>query len=242
MSKELPQQTTSKRVKFEGIQEYINASTGEVIQMAVTDIEERDFNFSKVWMRNFISSLDLIGNKKTRLAFWIIDNLNKENQLIYSYRQIAEQTGMSLDTVSTTMKTLKEADFLRQIGQIYTVNPDIIFKGTRTARLGVLEQYHSEPIQPPTKQEKIESLKNSISQLTQELRKLQGTDVALDLDVDPQPVLKPGKDGTLETVEVAKPAKKPRKSRTKNTIPKDPESISGQMKIVSTDMSTATEE
>lgn len=171
--KQLPSNvTTSKKVKIVGVQEFINRDTGEIVPMAVTDIEERDFNFSKVWMRNFISSLDLIGNKKTKLAFWIIDNLNKENQLIYSYRQISEQTGLSLDTVSVTMKTLKDADFLRQKGQVYTVNPDIIFKGTRAARVGVLQQYHSEPIELPSKQDKIETIRNSIAKLQGELDKL----------------------------------------------------------------------
>ncbi len=214
MSK-LPTTTTSKKVKIVGYQEYLNVDTGEIVPMAVTDIEDRDFNFSKVWMKNFIATLDLIGNKKTALAFWVIDNLNKENQLIYSYRQIAEQTGLSLDTVSTTMKTLKNADFLRQIGQVYTVNPDIVFKGTRAARIGVLNQYHSEPIKPPTKDEKVKTIKDTISKLQKELDTLLQGENVIDTEINGQ--LSFDEQGNLyeEAVMVEEPKQKTKRKRKK---------------------------
>lgn len=106
-------------------------------------IEDRDFNFHKVWLEHIISSLDLIGNQKTRLAFWIIDNLDKENKLTMTYRQIAEKSGISLDTVRVTMKSLMDSNFLERINQgAYRVNPDVVFKGTRSGRLNVLYQYN----------------------------------------------------------------------------------------------------
>ena len=82
----LPQKTTSKKVKYKGVQSFINASTGEVQEFVVTDIEDRDFNFTKVWMRNFVNQLEIIGNQKTKICFWIIDNLNKENEIAMTYR------------------------------------------------------------------------------------------------------------------------------------------------------------
>ena len=90
------EQTTTKRVKVVGTEEYINTRTGELEQMQVTSIEDRDFNFTKMWMKNFISTLDIVGNQKTRLCFWIIDHVDKENRLIGTYRTIASQSGMSL--------------------------------------------------------------------------------------------------------------------------------------------------
>ena len=39
-------QTTTKRVKVVGTEEYINTRTGELEQMQVTSIEDRDFNFT----------------------------------------------------------------------------------------------------------------------------------------------------------------------------------------------------
>ena len=135
---------TTKKVKVIGTRKYINRDRGEIEDFQVVNIEERDFNFHKIWLNHIINSLDLIGNQKTRLAFWIVDNLDKENKLTMTYRQISEKSGISYQTVSRTMKSLIESNFLQQINQgAYRINPNIIFKGTRSGRLNVLYQYNS---------------------------------------------------------------------------------------------------
>ena len=135
---------TTKKVKVIGTRKYINQDSGEIEDFQVVNIEERDFNFHKIWLNHIINSLDLIGNQKTRLAFWIVDNLDKENKLTMTYRQISEKSGISYQTVSRTMKSLIEGNFLHQINQgAYRINPNIIFKGTRYGRLNVLYQYNS---------------------------------------------------------------------------------------------------
>ena len=134
---------TTKKVKVIGTRKYINQDSGEIEDFQVVNIEERDFNFHKIWLNHIINSLDLIGNQKTRLAFWIVDNLDKESKLTMTYRQISEKSGISYQTVSRTMKSLIESNFLQQINQgAYRINPNIIFKGTRSGRLNVLYQYN----------------------------------------------------------------------------------------------------
>lgn len=141
----MKQKQTSKKIKIIGNTQYINRNTGEIEDFQVVSIEERDFNFHKVWLSHIINSLELIGNQKTKLAFWIIDNLDKENKLTMTYRQISEKSNISYQTVSRTMKSLIESNFLQQINQgAYRVNPDVIFKGTRNGRLNVLYQYNSD--------------------------------------------------------------------------------------------------
>lgn len=141
-------QTTSKKQKFVGVKEFLDPTTNTLVPMQITTIEERDFDFSKVWMRNLINSMDDIVNQKMRLAFWIIDNLNKENQLIMTQRKIAEKTGISLKTVSSTMKMLCEPEngslpFLQKINSgAYRVNPDVMFKGSHSNRMGIVMEYH----------------------------------------------------------------------------------------------------
>ncbi|CEK35788.1 Firmicute plasmid replication protein (RepL) [[Clostridium] sordellii] len=136
---------TSKKVKVIGNQTYINRDTGEIEDFQVVNIEERDFNFHKIWLSHIINSLDLIGNQKTKLAFWILDNLDKENKLTMTYRQISEKSGISYQTVSRTMKSLIDSDFLQQINQgAYRVNPNVVFKGSRNGRLNVLYQYNTD--------------------------------------------------------------------------------------------------
>ena len=59
-----------------------------------------------------------------------------------TYRQIADKSNISLDTVRVTMRSLMDSNFLERINQgAYRVNPDVIFKGGKTDRLNVLYQY-----------------------------------------------------------------------------------------------------
>src|SRR5699024_11049038 len=134
--------TTRKKVKLLGTKEFIDASTVEKETMQVTNIEERDANFHKIWLGHMLESLDMIGNQKIRVAMFIMENINKENELIMTYRVIAEKTNTSLQTISETMKALKKSNLLSKIRNgYYRVNPDVIFKGGRNDRMNVLLRY-----------------------------------------------------------------------------------------------------
>src|SRR5699024_1527755 len=79
---------------------------------------------------------------KIRVAMFVLLNINKENELIMTYRVIAEKTNTSLQTVSETMKALQESNLLSKIRNgYYRVNPDVIIKGGRNDRMNVLLRY-----------------------------------------------------------------------------------------------------
>ena len=42
--------TTRKKVKIVGRENYINQNTGEIKEMKIINIEERDANFHKIWL------------------------------------------------------------------------------------------------------------------------------------------------------------------------------------------------
>lgn len=134
---------TRKKVKVVGTETYIKQDTGELREMQVIDIEERDANFHKLWLGHILNSIDLIGNQKTRLAFWILDHLDSNNLLPMTQRQITDKSGISYQTVSRTLQALIDSNFLQRINQgAYRVNPDVLFKGGKNARMNVLLQYH----------------------------------------------------------------------------------------------------
>ena len=135
--------TTRRKMKIVGKQTYINQETGEMNEVQVIDIEERDANFHKIWLSHILNSIDLIGNQKTKLAFWILDNIDSENQLIMTQRKIAKNSGISLYTVSETLKVLMDSNFLQKINSgAYRVNPNVLWKGGKSARMNVLFKYH----------------------------------------------------------------------------------------------------
>ena len=176
-------QRTVKKAKIIGQEEYINTKTGEIETMDVIRLEDRDFNFHKVWMRNFISTLDIIGNQKAKVCFWIIENLTKDNRLLFTYRGISDATGISLDTVSKTMKVLLDADFLRKSDVGYIVNPNILFKGQRSNRMNILNQYQAGTQITISKAEKIKNIEKTISQLQHQLNDLRKQETAEDAKI-----------------------------------------------------------
>ncbi|HDR7214965.1 replication/maintenance protein RepL [Heyndrickxia sporothermodurans] len=134
--------TTRKKVKFTGTQKYINQDTGEIVEMNVTEIEERDANFHKIWLGHVMESLDIIGNKKVKILQFIINNMNKENQFLYTYSMIEKETNISRATIAETMTSLQSADFLKKVKNgHYEINPDVIFKGGKNARMDILIRY-----------------------------------------------------------------------------------------------------
>lgn len=138
---------TTKKQKFVGYKMLIDPETGEQYPMQMNVLEDRDFNFHKVWLQHLVNSLDGIGNQRLRLAFWIIDHLDRENKLTMTQRAIAKDSGMSLQTVSRTLKALQEGTpaFLVKINSgAYRVNPDVIWKGSYSNRMGICYEYHSE--------------------------------------------------------------------------------------------------
>lgn len=139
--------STSKKQKFVGCKEFLDPSTNEVVPMQVIQVEDRDFNFHKVWLKNLIMSLDGISNQRLKLAFWILDHLDSENKLVMTQRAMAQKSGMSLDTVMKTMKALQSGSpaFLQKINNgAYRVNPNVIWKGSFDKRMGICFNYGRE--------------------------------------------------------------------------------------------------
>lgn len=134
--------TTRKKTKVVGCESYINSKTGEVVDMEVIEIEERDANFHKLWLGHVIAALNLVGNKKIQVINHMLGEMNKYNQYIGTQRQIAERIGVSVKTVNAALSMLLKADFLKQENQgVYIINPDKVFRGGRNDRLNVLYRY-----------------------------------------------------------------------------------------------------
>lgn len=135
---------TLKKQKFVGTKTLVDPETGEAWASQINVLEDRDFNFHKVWLEHLVQALDDISNQRLRLAFWIIDHLDKENKLVMTQRAIAEKSGMGLATVTRTMRALQggEVPFLQKINSgAYRVNPDVVFKGSFSNRIAVCYEY-----------------------------------------------------------------------------------------------------
>lgn len=166
------------QVKYEG-QKLFYDENGEPISMNVTISEQKDFNFHKIWMTEALQTLGLIGNKKTDVAYKLIDLMKKDNSIPYTYQEIANISGTGIDTVAKTIQVLIEANFIkRKRAGYYVLNPGIIFKGTSKNRAYYLTEYRSlqsTEIAPKKTtqdrlQDKLQELKNTQESLMEEIK------------------------------------------------------------------------
>jgi len=138
--------TTTKKTKVIGKETYINQQTGEIQEMNVIDITENtDANFHKIWLGHILAALDIIGSQKIKVLNYFLENMNKENLIVATQRKIADDTKTSIQTVSLTIKALKEANILVQVQSgVYRINPNVIFKGYNNSRMNILYRYNIE--------------------------------------------------------------------------------------------------
>lgn len=147
---------THKKVKVQGGVKYVNQETGQVEDFQVIQMEDRDFNFHKLWLGHIITSLDMIGNEKIKVLTYMLESANQDNVILGTQRGIAQAVGVSVPTVNATIKSLLESNLIKMLQQgVYVLNPDIIFKGGHNKRMNVLLQYTStgsaEPVEPKKK-------------------------------------------------------------------------------------------
>lgn len=135
--------TTRRKTKVVGIQNYINAETGELVPMRVVEIEERDANFKKLWIGHLLDAIDELGSKKLQLLMWLFDQADAYNNIIGTVREISQKTNLSFGTVQTTLAALEEKNVLRRRTGVITLNPNVIFKGGTSARMDILIRYRN---------------------------------------------------------------------------------------------------
>ena len=133
-----------KKQYIVGRQDYINQTTGEIVTCTVIEKEVyNDFNFHKIWLNDLMNILDLIGGKKLEILKYLLNKMsNVDNTIIARYDDIMKDLKVSRQTVSNTLKILREANFIKKIANgVYMVNPDIIVKGTGGKKDALMIKY-----------------------------------------------------------------------------------------------------
>lgn len=169
---------TTKKVKYIETEQFINATTGELQEMQVTSIEDRNFNFAKILMKDYIATTSLFIDQKTKFCYWIIDNLDRDYVLMGTQRDFARESGVSLQTVSITMKLLMDAKLLEKVRNgIYAVNSinKYISDYMQKEQINILHRYRQAQTDDAEidTAKKIENLKEAIKKLNKQLSLLE---------------------------------------------------------------------
>lgn len=153
--------TSTKKLKKVSTAQYINPQTHEIETMQVMDFTiDGDFNYDKIWLAHLLDTLELLGNKKIKVICWLLEKRDKvSNLVIASQRAMAEEMGISLPTITATLKELQKANVIVKVQDgVYRLSPDVIFKGKHETRMNVLYRYQAEAneIKEPAKVDNIE--------------------------------------------------------------------------------------
>lgn len=123
--------------------------TGEVIE--VDQITKRALGqkqFWKVYLMDFLAILGIIDSKQLDVLIYILENTTSANNVFLgTYRQIAEKTEISLDTVRRTMVKLQQKGFIKKIQNgAYQVSPNIMMKGNDRKKQLLLNYYDDQAL------------------------------------------------------------------------------------------------
>lgn len=134
--------SVARRTRLVGTQDMINATTGEIVECNIVQMEEKDFNFQKLWLGHILEAIDEIGNAKMKVLMYLLNKRDKgNNAVIRTAEGIAHDVGVSRQTVGETLKILEQHGIIKRVTGAVYLNPDVIFKGGKDKRLNVLLQY-----------------------------------------------------------------------------------------------------
>jgi DNA-binding transcriptional regulator YhcF (GntR family) len=134
--------STSKKTKIVGTEQYINATTGTIEDFQVIRIEDSDFNFDKFWVSQLLTAIEEFGNQKVKLLMFLIQNRERSNNaIIKTVRELEEATGISKDTISKTLKILEAHGIVKRKTGVIFLSPQVIFRGSHANRRRILLDY-----------------------------------------------------------------------------------------------------
>ena len=136
-----------------------NITTNEIHELEFygKDNKRTDKNFHKIWIKDLSEILRMIGNQKVNVFCYILDNMDFNNKIIGSIRKIAKELELSNETVSQTIKALKEDNKIRQIQEgVYMINPDLVCKGDSYIRQILRSEYYGYKVIKPLTDKMIE--------------------------------------------------------------------------------------
>ena len=125
----------------------VDSDTGESFE--VDQVTKRALGqkaFWKVYLMDFLQVLGVLESKQIDVLIYILEHTEPANNtFIGSQRDIADKTGVSLDTVSRIMRKLQETGFIKQVKRsVYQVSAKIMMKGSDHKKSLLLNYYQDE--------------------------------------------------------------------------------------------------
>lgn len=109
-----------------------NKKTGKEVKV-IQFVSHSTERWEKVVAKQLASVLSIDGNSSTRFIAHMIQVKDSKNMVFGNYTELANDAGVSVDTIKKIMPKLKKHGFIKSIHRsgIYMVNPKTIRPGER---------------------------------------------------------------------------------------------------------------
>ena len=111
------------------VDEVGNAITGEVKEVDVLFKEIPRTGFAITYLSTIIQMIESIGNKKMQVVKYILQNMDSNNKLSETVREIAKGVGCSIQTVQETLALLQSVGIIARKTGTVMLSPKLVHKG-----------------------------------------------------------------------------------------------------------------
>lgn len=131
--KRMVKQPQIMQIKEQEYYQQIDPNTGECIgDLRCVDVVVKEIprtGFAITYLSSIINLIDSIGNKKMSVVKYILKNMDSNNVLLKTVREIAEGSECSVQTVNDTLKILGDAGIIARKTGAVMLSPKLVHKG-----------------------------------------------------------------------------------------------------------------
>jgi hypothetical protein len=128
----------------------MDIESGEVLNMDVVsknyDILDKK-GWRRVYMADLMAAIEEIGNKKIQVLEYLVDNMDANNFINKTQRQIKEETGVAIGTITETFNALYRSNLIIKLKGGYAFNGEIVGAfGSKEKNKMLLIKYQADSI------------------------------------------------------------------------------------------------
>lgn len=103
--------------------------TGEIKKVDVIIKEIPRSGFAITYLSAIVNMIENLGNKKMQVVKYILQNMDSNNKLSETTREVAQGCGVSLQTVIETLKLLESCGIVARKTGTIMLSPKLVHKG-----------------------------------------------------------------------------------------------------------------
>ena len=121
------------QIKEQEYYQQINPDTGEIIgDIKKVDVVIKEIprtGFAITYLSTIINMIESIGNKKMQVVKYILQNMDSNNKLSETVREISKGSGCSVQTVHETLTLLENCGVVARKTGTVMLSPKLLHKG-----------------------------------------------------------------------------------------------------------------